>query len=158
MPPVHVTRLPWNRQRPRTLVIACSDGRLQENTDDFLLRELAITHYDRLYVPGGGGALATSGFDYVRADHFARECRFLLQAHAIRDLILIFHGPAEGGPEEAVCADYGRKLPGASAVEVRQQQDQDAQAIKAMAWGSQVQVRLFRCEVTADDVVRFVSM
>jgi hypothetical protein len=158
MPSVYLTRLPWNQQRPRTLVIACSDGRLQENTDDFLQRDLAITHYDRLYVPGGAGALATSGFDYVRADHFWRECRFLLQAHAIQDLILLFHGPADGGPDEAVCADYRRKLPAASALEVRQQQDQDAQAIKPLEWGRQVQIRLFRCEVTAEYAVQFAAM
>ena len=158
MLPVHLTRSDWNKQRPRSLVIACSDGRLQENLDDFLHHALGITHYDRLYAPGGGGALATSGFDYVRADHFRRECRFVLEAHSVQDLFLIFHGPAEGGAEEAVCADYRRKLQWASGAEIRQQQEQDVTEVKAIDWGIAVHIHTFRCEVRADNAVQFVSL
>ncbi len=54
-------RLKWSADRPHTLVIACSDGRLQEQTDEFLHRQLGLSGFDRFYVPGGGGALASSG-------------------------------------------------------------------------------------------------
>jgi hypothetical protein len=61
----------WTPARPNALVVACSDGRLQEATDAFLEREFKITRYDRFYVPGGGGALASSGADPVRAQQEA---------------------------------------------------------------------------------------
>src|SRR4026209_2489832 len=57
----------WLPDRPSTLVIACSDGRLQEATDEFLAHHLQVTRYDRFYVPGGAGALAASGRDFLRA-------------------------------------------------------------------------------------------
>ena len=61
------TALRWTPARPNALVVACSDGRLQEATDAFLASEFKITRYDRFYVPGGGGALASSGTDPARA-------------------------------------------------------------------------------------------
>src|SRR6187551_1717699 len=42
----------WTEERPHTLVVACSDGRLQEATDTFLGRELGLTQFDRFYMPG----------------------------------------------------------------------------------------------------------
>jgi hypothetical protein len=41
----------WSPDRPNTLVIACSDGRLQEATDEFLAHPLQVTSYDRFYGP-----------------------------------------------------------------------------------------------------------
>ena len=41
--------MPWDPERPRVLVAACSDGRLQEATDAFLSRALGVRQYDRLY-------------------------------------------------------------------------------------------------------------
>ena len=68
----------WARVRSRTLVVACSDGRLQGATDAFLADELGLTDYDRLYIPGGGGALAASGLDFIRAQQLRGECRYLV--------------------------------------------------------------------------------
>lgn len=42
--------LRWTPARPNALVVACSDGRLQEATDAFLAREFKITRYDRFYI------------------------------------------------------------------------------------------------------------
>src|SRR5262245_20796341 len=103
---LHLAQTAWNRQRPESLVVACSDGRLQENLDEFLEKSLGITDYDRLYAPGGPGALASrSGAELLRPGQFQRDCQFLLRAHGIQYLFLIFHGPAADGPEEAVCGD-----------------------------------------------------
>jgi hypothetical protein len=113
-PVVHHARREWNRTRPRIMVIACSDGRLQEEIDDFLLNHLHIAHYDRLYLPGGPGALAYSGGETSRTAQQRRECLFLIRAHAIRRVVLLF-------PEVACCADYQRKLPGYTAEQIRQQ-------------------------------------
>lgn len=101
----------WWPDRPSTLVVACSDGRLQEATDEFLGHHLQVTRYDRFYVPGGGGALFASGRDFLRAQQLRRECRYLVELHAVQHIVLLFHGPSVDGPIVAACADYRRKLP-----------------------------------------------
>ena len=154
----HLTRSDWNRQRPESLVIACSDGRLQENLDDFLHLKLGITHYDRLYAPGGAGALASRGGELLRPGQFQRDCQYLLRSHGIRDLYLIFHGPTGDGPEEAVCGDYRRKLPSATITELRQRQEEDAAELKRVDWGKEVRVHTYRCEVRADNRIQFIVL
>jgi len=72
----------WEPERPHILVVACSDGRLQEATDAFLARALGVRQYDRLYVPGGGGALSASGREFIRAGQLRAECRFLVDARS----------------------------------------------------------------------------
>jgi hypothetical protein len=130
---------------------------MQENLDDFLSSELGIEHYDRLYIPGGGGALAASGMELLRNDRFRQECRFLLEAHAVEQLYVIFHGPTEDGPEEALCADYRRKFPWASMAELADQQARDAIDLKRMDWGNGVQLFVYRCEIRGDNKVQFVE-
>jgi len=152
------THRPWNEQRPKTLVIACSDGRFQEEVDEFLQRHLAIDHYDRLYVPGGAGALVTSGTEFIRADRFLTECRFLIEGHGIERVILLFHGPAADGPAEALCGDYQRRLPTSPPASIRRQQDRDAEWIWREGLGDGVRLEIYRCEVAADGLVRFVQM
>lgn len=156
----YVTRRPWNRQRPSVLVVACSDGRLQENLDDFLTNHLGITHYDRLYAPGGPGALASSGFEFLRSDAFRRECDFLVNAHAVEDVYLIFHGPSEDGPVEALCADYKRLFPNHSSEQIRADQLRDAQEILARGFGGHrpVRIHFYRCEVTGGGAIQFVPL
>ncbi|UCG85188.1 MAG: hypothetical protein JSW71_14765 [Gemmatimonadota bacterium] len=155
---IYQTEKQWESTAPTTLVIACSDGRFQEEVDAFLHSELGIRRYDRFYVPGGAGALASSGFDFTRAHDFRSECRFLINAHRIDQAILLFHGPAEDGPESAACADYKRKSPGKSATELRKQQDEDAAEIIRDGLGSSVTLRVFHTEVTAEGFVRFVPV
>jgi hypothetical protein len=142
----------WNAERPRVLVAACSDGRLQEPTDAFLGRALGIQHYDRLYVPGGGGGLSASGADFLRASALRRECLFLIEAHLVEHLILIFHGPSVGGPPEAMCADYRRKRPWQRSDQVRAQQDADVRDLlgrrREFAGGARLSV--YRLEVAAN--------
>lgn len=143
--------MPWDAARPRVLVVACSDGRLQEATDAFLERALGIHHYDRFYAPGGAGALASSGADFLRAQALRRECQFLVQAHGVEHLVLLLHGPATDGPAEALCADYRRKQPWARPAQIRAQQEADVRDLLArreeFAGGTRVSV--FRIEVTA---------
>lgn len=148
----------WNEQRPETLVIACSDGRFQEEVDEFLQRHLAIDHYDRLYVPGGAGALATSADELIRADRFRTECQFLIGSHWIERVILMFHGPAEDSPTEALCGDYKRRLPAATPDDIRRQQERDAEQIQRDGLWDGVRLEIYRCEVTTDGLVRFVQM
>jgi hypothetical protein len=152
--------LRWTPARPSALVVACSDGRLQEATDAFLAREFKITRYDRFYVPGGGGALASSGTDTVRAQQMCAECKYLVDLHAVRRVILLFHGPAAAGRIEAACADYRRKLPWANLAELRAQQEADAVDLlkRRRDWASEAGVLLFRCEVDAAGQLMFVNL
>lgn len=155
-----VSLLPWNEERPGVLVVACSDGRMQEHTDDFLHNRLGISHYDRLFAPGGPGALASTTCNFVRADQMRRECAFLLRAHQIEDLILIFHGPAADGPAIATCADYRRRQPYLSPDEIRAQQQKDALSIAREGIGMGIEVRMhaYRAEVTGAGGVQFVPL
>lgn len=100
----YVCRTPWDDERPRILVVACSDGRLQENLDE-CLGARGLRHYDRLFVPGGPDALASSGYELLRLDQIHRETNFLVEAHSIEEAYLIFHAAADG-PEIACCANY----------------------------------------------------
>lgn len=150
----------WTPDRPHTLVVACSDGRLQEATDAFLSRELGLTQFDRFYVPGGGGALASSGRDFIRAQQLRKECAYLIELHAVQRVILLFHGPASGGPPESVCADYRRKLPWASPeiVSLKQQQDSVELIDRRSDWAGQASVSAYRCEVHAGGVITFRAL
>ena len=150
----------WSPERPETLVVACSDGRLQAATDAFLGRVLAVTRYDRFYVPGGAGALAASGRDFIRAGQMRRECRYLIDLHGVARVVLLFHGPAADGPLAAACADYRRKLPWASVATLRARQEQDALDLLAQRgeWAGDAAVHLYRCEVARDGSAAFVEL
>ena len=150
----------WTPTRPSALVVACSDGRLQHATDEFLAREFQLTQYDRFYVPGGGGALAASGADPGRADRMRTECRYLVELHNVRRVILLFHGPAASGRIEAACADYRRKLPWAPLAELRAQQETDAAELlsRRREWAADAAVLVFRCEVDAGGGLAFVNL
>jgi hypothetical protein len=150
----------WSPDRPSTLVVACSDGRLQEATDQFLGHHLEVTRYDRFYVPGGGGALAASGRDFLRAKQLRRECRYLVDLHRVRHIVLLFHGPTIDGPIAAACADYRRKLPWASVRELRGRQEQDAEELRSTReeWAGEAVVAMYRCEVDARGSIRFADL
>jgi hypothetical protein len=159
MPPFR-SALTWDATRPHILVIACSDGRQQEPTDEFLTESLGIRQYDRLYVAGGGGALSPSGKDFLRAQQLRRECRFLVDVHEIEEIVLLFHGPAVDGPPEAMCADYRRKLPQLAVSKLRDQQQRDADELmmRRDEWAGNARVRVYRCETTAAGALEFVPL
>jgi hypothetical protein len=150
----------WSPDRPNTLVIACSDGRLQEATDEFLTHHLQVVRYDRFYVPGGAGALASSGRDFLRARQLRSECRYLIELHAVRRVVMLFHGPTSDGPIAAACADYRRKLPWASVRELRGRQELDAEELDGIRedWAGKAAVTMYRCEVDGVGVVRFANL
>jgi hypothetical protein len=147
----------WSPKRPHTMVVACSDGRLQSATDDFLLSELGLAEFDRLYVPGGGGALSASDRDLFRAQQLRHECKYLVELHHVKHVILLFHGPSSDGPAEAVCADYRRKLPWATPEILRQRQARDAAELLSIRhdWAARAEVAMFRCEVALDKSITF---
>lgn len=150
----------WLPDRPNTLVIACSDGRLQDATDEFLRHHLQITRYDRFYVPGGAGALAASGRDFLRAHQVRRECRYLIELHEVRHIVMLFHAPTVDGPLAAACADYRRKLPWASVAELRGRQERDAEELGQTRedWAGAAALAMYRCEVDSRGFIRFADL
>jgi hypothetical protein len=150
----------WSPSRPNVLVVACSDGRLQKAIDGFLTSELQIADYDRLYVPGGAGALASSGQDIVRAQRMRKECRYLIDLHGVTRVIALQHGPSTTGPPEAMCADYLRKLPWASIELLRDRQLQDVRELlhRREEWAGPASVSFYRCEVGPDHQPAFVAL
>jgi hypothetical protein len=150
----------WSVERPHTLVVACADGRLQEATDAFLHRELGLDRYDRFYVPGGGGALASSGRGLFSAQPLRRECEYLVTLHEIARVILLFHGPAEDGPADARCADYRRKFPHASAREILLRQYQDFVELRDRhsEWAGAATVSGYRAAVDSSHQITFAPM
>ena len=150
----------WSSARPNVLVVACSDGRVQEATDVFLANELGVVRYDRFYVPGGAGALVASGYDFARAHQMRRECRYLIDLHGIGRIVLLMHGPAAGGPAEASCADYRRKLPRASVEQLRAQQAVDAEQLlrQRSKWAGRATVAVYRCEIDGGSRITFVDL
>lgn len=150
----------WDPERPHILVVACSDGRLQEATDTFLSRALGVREYDRLYIPGGGGALSASGREFIRASQLRAECRFLVDAHHVDHLVLLFHGAAADGPQEAICADYRRKQSWAHAEQIRAQQEADARdlVMRRDEFAGNAELSVFRFEVTRDGALSVRTM
>jgi len=155
-----VTSQQWSVDRPDVMVVACSDGRLQFSIDHFLNAQLNVKHYDRMFMPGGSGALVAGGCEFLRAEHYRRDLYFLLEAHGTDDLILLAHGAADDGPPEATCAHYRRLMPYASLEEIRTQQVVDIREFLKSAHTqlSKVRVRAFRAEVMADLTVRYVEV
>lgn len=125
---------PWTKLRPHILVVTCSDGRIQAPVDEFLHEKLGYSCYDRLYLPGGPGAFMDHSLGEAksnRAEQQLSELRFLIEAHQIERVILMFHGPSENGPEDSICADYRRLYPTYSLQNIREQQEADSLTITA---------------------------
>ena len=151
----------WSKERPRILVVVCSDGRYQTCIDEFLIGHLHIANYDRLYAPGGPGVLASSLHSFFRGDQFRQEMDFLIGAHGLEQAVLIFHGASQdNGPKEAMCADYGRKLPYASIDEIEKQQEKDlVEVVRSIhKINAHLALKAYRAEVRSDFRVEFIEM
>ncbi len=148
----------WDSSLPKALVVACSDGRIHAAIELFIQNDLHIDRYDRMYVPGGAGALAPSGAEFARAHQHHRECRFLIEAHELDTVVLLFHGPSSDGPSDALCGDYCRKFPGASGTEIRRAQDQDLHDVLRLGTWREMRIVVARYEVTKDGDVRFITL
>ncbi len=158
--PAYTSQSQWNVERPRILVACCSDGRLQKAIDEFLQNHLQITDYDRFYVAGGPGALTPGGYEFLRATQYRDDLAFLVRAHKVEELLLIFHGAAPDGPAEATCAYYHRVMPNVSAAAVREQQVQDLADLRVYLNDLRLtaRVRAYRAEVMANRQVRFMRL
>ncbi len=158
-PTSYLSDIPWREDRPRSLVVCCADGRLQNSVDDFL-RRLGVDDYDRLYAPGGPAALADGASEYTRANVFRADLEMLFRAHGIERVILISHGAAPDGPADAGCAHYKRVMPGRSNADMAQRQIADMAEVKRYiaAGFPALDVQAYRAEVQAGRRVHFLAI
>ena len=79
------------REDPQVLAIFCSGGRYTRYVDEFLEGCLRHEGADWLAVPGGPAVLAGRAVEEVDEAYAWREIEFLVEAHTVREMVLIFH-------------------------------------------------------------------
>jgi hypothetical protein len=99
--PSYESRLPYERKRIHAAAIYCSDGRIGEHFDDFLQAGLGLPRYDRVALPGGPACMAGHPQAHLEEKGVIDELHFLVEAHALKRIVLIAH---EG------CAFYAQRL------------------------------------------------
>ena len=109
------SRTPYEPERIHAAAIYCSDGRLGEHFDDFLMNGLKLPRYDRLALPGGPAALAEHPATKLEHAAVADELHFLVEVHGLQRVVLIQHQN---------CAFYTNRL-GLQGFAVEQQQRDD---------------------------------
>ncbi len=97
----YISRLPYSPDRIHAAAIYCSDGRVGEHFDDFVLNGLLLPRYDRVALPGGPACLAGYAQARLEEEGVIDELNFLVDAHGLERIVLIQH---EG------CAFYDRRL------------------------------------------------
>jgi hypothetical protein len=85
------SKTPYEPQRIHAAAIYCSDGRLGEHFDDFLMNGLKLPRYDRLALPGGPATLAEHPETKLEHAAVADELKFLVEVHGLQRVVLIQH-------------------------------------------------------------------
>lgn len=132
--------LPFDHTRTRAAAIYCSDGRYNEQFDEFLHTRLNLPCYDRLVVPGGPAALAGHMIAHRAEDELDDELRFLIQHHELNRVVLLAH---------AGCGFYLKKLMVTPAT-LRESQEADLHraATRVRAMAANLQVEAYFAQVT----------
>ena len=89
---IYESGVPWNPNRPDTVIISCVDGRWRSQIQDFTVNYLkADLHADFLAVPGGIEPLTL--FDLVPKDFnfLRRRLESLIAAHGTKRIVAIAH-------------------------------------------------------------------
>lgn len=117
----------FDAERIGAVAIYCSDGRFNEQFDEFLHESLELPCYDRLTVPGGPAALAGHISAHRTEDALAESLTFLVHHHRLERVVLIAHKE---------CGFYLKKLMfGANDLRRRQEEDlaKAAARVRSMA-------------------------
>jgi hypothetical protein len=127
-----VSSIPFEQQRIGAVAIYCSDGRYNEQFDEFLHGRLGLPRYDRLTIPGGPGALAGHFAAHREEEALVDQLRFLIEAHALERVVLIAH---------AGCGFYLKKLMvRADAIRAKQEEDLAHAAARVSSISTRVRV------------------
>ena len=85
------SRVPYQTERMHAAAVYCSDGRVTEQYDDFLLNGLNLPRYDRVALPGGPASLAGYSAARIQEAGLLDELKFLVEAHELQRVVLIQH-------------------------------------------------------------------
>lgn len=110
-----VAKVPYQASHPSALALYCSDGRFTEAVEE-LFRSLGHERLDTMTMPGGPGLFNVWIAGMGDSGAVTGGARFLIEAHAIRRVLLIAH---EG------CGFYRKHLSGRTAEQIRAQQEED---------------------------------
>jgi carbonic anhydrase len=113
--------VPWNAERPDTVIISCVDGRWRAQIQDFTVSYLkADLHADFLAVPGGIEPLTL--FDLVPKDFnfLKRRLEGLIASHGTKRVVAIAHED---------CAWYKERKLGPFTLDLRGRQISDLKRV-----------------------------
>lgn len=110
----------WNPERPKTLVICCSDGRWHAQVEDFLEAK-AAKRADMCVLPGGPAAFSLWGAGFDESHTLEKNFKFLAKHHDLQSVWLIAH---QG------CAYYSTKYPYRDAKQMLERQLEDLEAAR----------------------------
>lgn len=114
--------MPYDESRIHAAAIYCSDGRMGEQFDDFLINGLGLPRYDRLCLPGGPACLAGHPQAHLEEQGVVDELQFLVEAHGLQRVVLVAHQS---------CAFYTNRL---NLAEPRLELVQRADLVRAAAF------------------------
>jgi hypothetical protein len=146
---VYRSSTPLVHERVGAAAIYCSDGRYNEQFDEFLHIKLGLPRYDRVVVPGGAACLAGDIGAWRDEEAVAEQIRFLIESHGLQRIVMIAHRG---------CGFYLKKLHVAEA-SVRHRQESDlqraAERIRTLSTGVRVEAYVASAE---GDAVVFESI
>jgi hypothetical protein len=88
---VYRSSQPFTHERIGAAAMYCSDGRYNEQFDEFLHQRLGLPRYDRVVVPGGAACLAGDIGAWRDEEAVAEQLRFLIVSHELERIVLIAH-------------------------------------------------------------------
>jgi hypothetical protein len=151
---VYESGLPWNPERPDTVIITCVDGRWYHHFQEFACEHLkAGPRTDFIAVPGGIEPLTL--FDLVPKDFnfFRRRIESLVEAHGTRRIVAIAHQE---------CAWYRTRKIGPCTIDLRGRQIVDlrraASRMREMFDGVVVETYFARLSGTNPEKVVFEAV
>ena len=116
-PPIYESNLPWDPERPDTVLITCVDGRWYHHFQEFARQQLkAGSRTDFLAVPGGIEPLTLADLVPKDFNFFRHRLESLIAAHGTRRIVAIAHqdcawyrtrkiGPSNGDIKDRQIAD-----------------------------------------------------
>jgi len=114
---VYQSSLPWNPERPTTVLITCVDGRWYHHFQEFARVHLnAGARTDFISVPGGIEPMTLSDTVPKDFNFFRRRIEGLVAAHGTQRIVAIAHQD---------CAWYRMRNLGPSAIDFRERQIAD---------------------------------
>ena len=121
---VHTSGLPWDPERPNTLIITCVDGRWYHHFQEFARECLhAGTRTDFLAVPGGIEPITLMDLVPKDFNFFRRRLEALVDSHGTDRIVAIAHQD---------CAWYRARQFGPLKVDLRERQIADLR--RASRW------------------------